>query len=135
VVAYSALITSFARRMIRRQDRQRRRWSLAWLAAICIVLAGLALNGQAGAGGDPSAPSLARSAAGPTIEIDRHHGAPYGGGEHCLAGPGCASAGASPEAAVLWIGANIPGLVRADVFTHQRHIRPPLHPPNAAVQG
>jgi len=76
------------------------------------------------------------SAVGPGFETDRHHAAPgHGGAEHCLSGPSCGAAVALPEAPVLRIGKSNAVVVPADFFAHQRNIRPPLHPPNPAVQG
>lgn len=130
-------ITSLARRMIRRQDRQDRRWRLPSFAAVCLVIVGIALSSHASGNGDldGNTGSLAMLASGPGLEIDRHQGAPAHGDHHCLAGPSCASAVVSPEPVVLRTGKNTPSLVRADLVAHERHIRPPLHPPNSAVHG
>jgi hypothetical protein len=69
------------------------------------------------------------------LEIDRHQATPGHSGGHCVAGPGCASAAVVPEAAALRLGKYSPRLVRTDLLAHERNIRPPLHPPNPAVQA
>jgi hypothetical protein len=76
------------------------------------------------------------SAAGASVAIDRHHPTTgHGGAEHCPSGPSCGSAVALPEAAGLQIGKRAPALIGADHLPHQRTIRPPLQPPNSAIQG
>lgn len=124
--------------MVRHRDRQGRNSRLPWVTAACVVILGLALSLYADANGDLSgnAGSLAVSAAGWSVEIGHHHSAPgHRGAGHCPSGPSCGSAGALSEAAAVRIAKPKPMLFPADVLTHQRNIRPPLHPPNPAVQG
>jgi hypothetical protein len=124
--------------MIRRQGMQDARWKLPRFAAACIVLLALALSLQAGASGDAKGHvrSLAVFAAHASVEIDGHHATTgHGGAEHCPSGPSCGSAVALPEAAGLQIGKRAPALIEADHLLHQRTIRPPLQPPNSAVQA
>jgi hypothetical protein len=78
--------------------------------------------------------SLALSAAGASIGIDRHHALTgHAGPEHCWSGPSCGFAVALPEAADLGIGKPTPMLARADLRPDQRTIRPLLHPPTLPV--
>lgn len=120
--------------MIRRQDREGWRWKLPWFAAACMVLLGLTSNLHAGARSEPggNAGLLCMCAAGSGCEIDPDQEAPGHGGDHCLAGPGCAPAAALPEAAILRIGKCSPRLVRSDLLAQERIIRPPVHPPKPA---
>jgi hypothetical protein len=124
--------------MVRRQNKQDRRWRVPWLAAACVVLLGLALSLHAGANGDLSgdAASVVVYAAGWSVDLGHHDSAPgHGGAGHCRSGPGCGSAVALLEVTVLGIGKANPVPVHAGLFSHQRNIRPPLHPPNLVVQG
>jgi hypothetical protein len=124
--------------MVGHRDRQGRNSRLPWFAAVCVVALGLTLGLHAGANGDLSrqAGLVATSTADSSFEIDRHHAPPgHGGAEHCLSGPSCSAAVAVPEAPLLRIGRSNAVLVPTDFLAHQRNIRPPLHPPNPAVQG
>lgn len=124
--------------MIVRQGKPDRRGRLPWLAAVCLVLAGLALNLYLGASGDPSGhlESLIVAAPAPDFEADLHHSGPgHGGAEHCLSGPGCTSAAILPVPGLVGGDRPAPMLIGADRSPRVHRPLPPLRPPDPAAHG